>query len=43
MTRIRKREMHATFLVAKPKRKRKLGRTTIMSNGIIQMDHKEIW
>jgi len=41
VTLIRKKEMHTTFLVAKPKGKRNLGRPTIKSNGIIQMDRKE--
>jgi hypothetical protein len=41
VTLIRKREKHATFLVAKPKGKRNLERPTIMSNDIIQMDRKE--
>ena len=43
VARMRKREMHATFLVANPKGKRKLGRPTIISKDIIQMDHTEIW
>jgi hypothetical protein len=40
---MRKRKMHAKFLVASSKGKRKRGRTTITIKGIIPKDHTEKW